>query len=146
MACRSRFVEPQSDSGAVPRFEICWMAQALPSGSVKKTKPTFSSGCGVGIGDSSRTWMGLTSTPRSVSSLWARMMSDTTSCRPLTEPGVMFGRTAPMTIEQPDPGGVSCKSRDPGHALPRGRPYAYRCGRVLIRGVPRGWWPGVAMG
>ena len=38
-------------------------------------------------------------------------MSDTTSCRPLTDPGGMSVMPVPMAIEQADPGGVSCTNR-----------------------------------
>ena len=51
-------------------------------------------------------------TPRCSSSARAASRSGTTSCRPLSEPGCMSGTIpSPMTIEQPDPGGVS--SDDP---------------------------------
>ena len=46
-----------------PRVEICWTAQALPSGSLKKTNPTLSRGSGTGRGFSPKTWISLTSTP-----------------------------------------------------------------------------------
>ena len=52
-----------------------------------------------------------TSTPRSTSSFRAAWMSETTSCRPWTEPGAMFDIPVPIAIEQADPGGVSWTKR-----------------------------------
>src|SRR5690606_3328583 len=90
------------------RVLICWTAQALPSGSLKNANPTLSSGCGTGRGFSPRIWISLTSTPRAASSAQAASRSGTTSCRPLREPGGISGTApCPITIEQPDPGGVS---------------------------------------
>ena len=97
---------------AQARDEICCTAQPLPSGSVKKTNPTLSSGSGTGRGFSPTFCTSLTGTPRATSSACAWLMSGTTSCSPLSEPGGMSGTAPlPMTIEQPEPGGVSCTIR-----------------------------------
>jgi hypothetical protein len=99
----------------LPRAEICCTAQALPSGSVKKQNPTLSSGSGWGVGLAPRTRMSLTATPRPSSSARAARRSGTTSCRPRSEPGGMWGTIpSPTTMEQPDPGGVSWTTRCPG--------------------------------
>src|SRR5262249_36460011 len=41
--CRRTRIRPGKGCG-YPRVEICWTAQALPSGSLKKTNPTLSNG------------------------------------------------------------------------------------------------------
>src|SRR3546814_17347663 len=61
------------------------LPQALPSGSVKKTNPTLSSGCGTGRGLRPTTWISLTSTPRSTSSARAFSRSGTTSWSPRSD-------------------------------------------------------------
>ena len=110
---RLRRAREQGGSGH-GRVEICWTPQAFPSGSEKKQNPTLSSGCGIGVGFSPRTWTSVTSTPRSASSARAFVTSLTTSCRPLIDPGGIGGTTpSPMTTEHPDPGGVSCTIRWP---------------------------------
>jgi hypothetical protein len=77
----------------------------------EEDKPTLSSGS-PGIGLSPSFCTSLTATPRSTSSARARWMSGTTSCRPFSEPGGMSGTApVPITIEQADPGGVSCTTR-----------------------------------
>jgi hypothetical protein len=53
----------------------------------------------------------LTSTPRSAKPDRAASTSDTTSCRPLIEPGAASNRPTEITIEQPEPRGVSCTTR-----------------------------------
>ncbi|KUL34965.1 hypothetical protein ADL22_29150 [Streptomyces sp. NRRL F-4489] len=60
-------------------------------------------------------WTGPTGTPRASNSPRAAVTSGTTSCTPCTEPGGT-GTTpspAPSTIEQSEPGGVSCTMRTP---------------------------------
>ncbi len=79
---------------------ICWTAQPLPSGSLKKTNDP-----------QGKCWTSLTSTPRSTSSARAVSMSDTTIWRPCTEPGGMSVMPVPIAIEAGEPGGVSCTKR-----------------------------------
>ena len=88
-------------SGFSPRTLSCCTAQVLPSGSANPNRVPPSRG--------SRTWISSQATPRPTSSARAASASATTSCSPLSEPGAIAccaGRV-PITIEQPEPWGVS---------------------------------------
>ena len=96
---------------------FCCTAQLFPSGSLKCTNPTLSSAL-----PSSPSFIGRrpaspytctseASTPRSTSWACAARMSGTTSCTPSSEPGAIPFMPFPITIEQPDPGGVSWTKR-----------------------------------
>src|SRR5881396_2464359 len=81
-------------------------AQLLPSGSLKKKNEFHGS-----PRPSAHTpswlmcWTGLASRPRPTSSARAASMSDTTSCRPFTEPGGESTSPVPIVTEQAEPGG-----------------------------------------
>src|SRR5262249_30971443 len=91
---------------------LCWTAQLLPSGSLKKMKE-FQSPPGPSFWTpSSKCWIVLTSTPRDTNSARAASMSATTNCRPFTDPGGISERPLPIVTEHAEPGGVNCTTRN----------------------------------
>ena len=82
------------------RTWISWTAQVLPSGSLKKVKRPHGNSC-----------TSLASTPRDTRSARASSALVTTTCRPLTEPGVISVTPSPIVIEHAEPGGVSWTKR-----------------------------------
>ena len=108
-----------------------WTAQVLPSGSLKKmNEPNFCrAGSGPGTMPPASKWtMPPLAMPLASRWAWAASMSETTNWLPLTEPGVTsLPMPLPKTIEQPEPGGVTCTNRKSSPAGGRRRPGSRAC-------------------
>lgn len=99
--------------GRHERSFISCTVHPLPSGSWKK-RNEFMGPPGPSTRDApSKCWTGLTVTPRPTNWERAAPMSATTNCSPSNEPGVIVAIPVPITIEHPDPGGVSWLNRIP---------------------------------
>jgi uncharacterized protein YndB with AHSA1/START domain/DNA-binding transcriptional ArsR family regulator len=102
----------QGGAGAVGyRLETSWRSQPLPSGSASAAKLAWSSrvGCSPSASPFAPKWNGpRTVTPCARNSEHASTMSDTTRCRPCSEPAAGLRI---RVIEHADPGGVSWTMR-----------------------------------
>ncbi len=96
---------------AARNLGLSWTAQPFPSGSLKNMNEFQSSPFPSTKPLPSWCWIGLTGTPRALSSTCAASMSATDSWRPLSEPGSISARPVPIVTEQPEPGGVIWTTR-----------------------------------